>query len=819
MAATPIHRATLLIGYGDFGLDVLRRFLASTAVRGVLSWEETGGADRNARRLRDLSLLGVADRFGDGPKDGIREQEGGHSELLRDLYAQIHRIDGAVPGALAQAMEAQAKRLLDAADRAGRQEALPLGLDVIVLAQPRDRTALGRVNPLLQAGLERLERYATQLQRPISGASALNFIQILDFDNYWQRSEPGRVLREAVCRSVERWQQRREEGKPSFGRIYLVDGLTGDGVRDARQRIDEISLFLEFLLFEGQRGEMQSLYQPQAPHESPLATFGIRLLERSGGLLRRLAAAHFGMQWLDYLAGVQHGLAETQILRGQLQAYRAEALDNLLEAEALPPDAARQLQALEDEFAKLPVSEPDWPQQIEARHREAARRLESEWAAHTHEQIHQILSREPLADLSKALRASVDQSLHHDRRPATLGAVIRELEAALQTLDSEPAAEPEAATTGIAGLKQDHRDYQYFKQQQLDAGALHLWWPVYSLLLALGLNPPLVEEALSLPSPDPLAASPLWQRAYPALHWLAEHPSIVLMLSSLIFWALFASLIQHGIAGRVRRARRFWTDPERGRLAGRLRALLQADGELGRHLDNVLRHLRQDQMASLRSEVGRELGFVLKRLRERRRELAWLRGQLREFLILHGLNPDSPNEKWTRMDHERTGIRHTLERYPDFEQILHSVPPVDERFQSLQAQRLPFAHWDERYSDAFLYPLRFVDELSEQYRDPFEGEPARPGTSLGENPRAGELREFLTRHGGFTTAFSWRAQEGVPADRVYCLLPRAWLGLQGIPDTLSGLGIAEPRHLVGADAARAYLLRVRLGVGAGCLAG
>ena len=820
-ARTPVHRSTLLIGYGDFGLDVLRRFLTSTATRGVLTWEESGGADKNARRLRDLALLCVQDPFGDGGQaDRDSPHEDSHIELMRDLYQQIEGVE-AVDSVLAEAMEDRAKLLLDAASRATRRENLPLGLDVIVLAQPRDRAAMGRLTPLLQAGIERLDRYATQLQRQVSGAGTLNFIQILDFENYWQRSEQGRTRRDAVYNAIERWQQRRIEGKPGFGRIYLVDGQTADGVRNDRQRIDEISLFLEFLLFEGQRGgDLQTLYQPQLMQEPLLATFGIRLLERSGGLLRRLAAARFGMEWLDYLAGdTRQGAAEALELRGRLDAYRAESLDQLLDVQSLPEDIARQLEAIAQDLARLPIDGTDWPGQVETRYLQAARRMENEWAARTHLQIRQILDREPLVDLPKTLRDNIEAALHHNRQPTTLGAVVREVEAVSAGLADQPATDnvaPPALSGGIADLRLDYRRYQRFKQQQLNPYGLRKWWPLYGLLLGIGLTPPLV-DALSLPPPDPLTAPFLWQRLHPLLQWLAEHPLVMLLLSSALLWGLAAGIAQSGVTGRLDQARRFWCDPERGRLVGRLRSLLSADGDLGRHMGVFLRHLRQDMVMSIRSEVGQELGHVLKRLRKRQRELTWLRGQLREFLVFHGINPDVPNEKWTRMDHEQTGIRHTMEQYQDYERILHTNPPGTERFLSMQAQNRPFNHWDERYCDAFMYPLRFIDELSEQYRDPFEGELVQSGINAGENARTRELRDFLNRHGSFPTAFSWRAQEGVPVDQLYCLLPKIWLGLQGIPDTLAGLGITESRHLVGTDAARAYLVRVKVGVETTCL--
>ncbi len=79
-AETPTlpHRSTILVGYGAFGRDVLRRLLASTALRGVLVWEEPhGGADPSERSLQDLALLWVRDRMG---FDGQEADDDGKDE-------------------------------------------------------------------------------------------------------------------------------------------------------------------------------------------------------------------------------------------------------------------------------------------------------------------------------------------------------------------------------------------------------------------------------------------------------------------------------------------------------------------------------------------------------------------------------------------------------------------------------------------------------------------------------------------------------------------------------------------------------------------
>ncbi|MEE8523278.1 MAG: hypothetical protein V3T72_05045, partial [Thermoanaerobaculia bacterium] len=336
-APVTAHRPALLIGYGAFGLDVLRRLLASTAPRGVLRWQgAAGGASAGDRYLSDLALLWVPDRLDlEGQKvDDVDRREGASVEMMRDLYRQIHELEElSTPEAdLAAAMEAAAEKLLSASDRAARDQVSPLGLDVVVLARPTHPEVVGILDRMVAAGMQRLANNSN-LVRAVQGAEALNFVEILDFENYWDRSADGRRIREAVASSVERWQRSRSRRQPAFGRFYLVDGRTRDGIREVRHRLDEISLFLELLLFEGQRGHLQHLYQSAGPRESPVATFGIRLMERSAGLLSRLAAAHFGIGWLDYLAGddgkVPDGGGAPELERC-LEPYRPARLDGLV---------------------------------------------------------------------------------------------------------------------------------------------------------------------------------------------------------------------------------------------------------------------------------------------------------------------------------------------------------------------------------------------------------------------------------------------------------------------------------------------------------
>src|SRR5438552_1452689 len=58
------------------------------------------------------------------------------------------------------------------------------GLDVIVLAQPHSTSALGQIRNLLEPGMRGL-RAQRGLERPRTGLDLLNFLLLLDFEDFW----------------------------------------------------------------------------------------------------------------------------------------------------------------------------------------------------------------------------------------------------------------------------------------------------------------------------------------------------------------------------------------------------------------------------------------------------------------------------------------------------------------------------------------------------------------------------------------------------------------------------------------------------------
>ncbi|HZF09275.1 MAG TPA: hypothetical protein VFE33_10845 [Thermoanaerobaculia bacterium] len=822
------RRPTLVIGYGAFGLDVLRRLLASAAPRGVLAWREPrGGASPSERQLEDLALVWVRDRFGLAGQEVDEEdaREGSAIEMMRDLYRQIRRCgEGRTAESdLAGELAAAARELLSASARAGRDE-LPLGLDVVVLARPTGPEVVGLLDHLLSGAMDELANNAN-LERSVQGSEPLAFTAVFDFENYWDRGETAHRTRRALSASVERWQKRRSDRKPGFGRVYLVDGRTGDGFRDDAHRLDEITLFLELMLFEGQRdGVLGRLYQSPGFHESPVATFGVRLFERSTGLLARLAAARFGIGWLDYLAGRRpfQPEAQSQELRRCLAPFVPPALDTLLGVPTLRAHLAAELAALEGELIALPVDDDAWAERVGHRYEEFLDAAEQRLARIARERQVEI-GREQLAGLAGRLETALEADLHHPRQPVPLGTVLSELEEAWSALEGtswpvETAGEEAGDSTPLRAPRtgETHTAYRRFADRRVSARGLRSWWPLFALTLALGLTPVATDLLGDLPALSPHAA--FWRTQLHALAiWLQSRPAVLAPLFAVATWALAGMPLQRGIARRLERAGRFFTDGERGRLVDRLRADLAPGGALRRAAERRLSGLLDDLRLAVATEVGHELGRLVTRLRDRRQEMTWLRDQLRAFLGLHGLSTEDDPDL-LGLIRDDTGIRHGVERGEDFARMLERNPPTPERFLSLQAEAAPFTGWADKYSDAFLYSLAFIDRLSRIYRDPLEEELARPDAGPRQSARAEELLAFLAGKGTFDLALGFKAQEGVPPDRRYALLPAGWRRLPGVLAALADLRMSgEQQVLDGTDGARAYLLRLQLGVAPSCL--
>ena len=542
----------------------------------------------------------------------------------------------------------------------------------------------------------------------------------------------------------------------------------------ASERVDEISLFLELLLFEGQRADdLQRLYQSQ-PGEPPLATFGVRQLERSSGLLRRLAAATYAASggtsdsdWLSYLAAGDlppDGAPGPGSLERNLRHYRREKLEAGL-------DVDRLRQTLKDRFAQLettflvglPFEHSEWPRQVRERYDRVSVDLRLLLSHEAGERMAKVRE-QPLSQLAERLQRGIDEELHDPRDPLPLGRVIDGLEALRKELDEPvPVVEPsdeKAVVATFDELTVLHRAYRAFRVDHVHVGGLAGWWLLFALVLSGALIQPLGRLLADVPQPPPEAVT--WWGFAATFAVRLTDPLLLATLLFLGLWAFGLLIVQRRVALHFDHAERTYCDPHQGRFAGRLRAALRSGGPLRAPLENFLERIARDLVVHVRSEVRRELDRALDRLHRRRREIRWLHQQLLEFRKMHGGDETAlPRGALSRGGRSRPGgvpagtldaisrqgsaVRHTMSQESDFKQLLERRPASLERFRASQAEHQPFARWSATYCDTFLDPLAFLDHLSQDTPDAFESELRAPGSGGEQRRRAAGDRTLPRR--------------------------------------------------------------------------
>jgi len=793
-------RPTLLIGIGTYGLDALQRLLHQSALRGVLRWQETqtGGVASAQRRLQDLALLALPDPFEDAPADTAAAV--GAPQFLTDLYRQIKGPTAdprAEPGAVAQ----QVRRLADelvAQTSFDRRD--PVGLDLICLARPGVPDAIPHLDLLLQHGLESLAD-SSFFKVAVQGAGNLNTILILDFEDYWQGAgEPtavakARSLRAALCNSMQGWERRRAEHQVAVDRCYLVDGRTAVGYRPPHVRLDETVLFLELLLFEGLRTGRQALYQQASLTQPVAATFGIRLLEEGLLVRSREAAATFGRRWLDALIGdeVQCPDRAARRVRETLAPLGGEAIERCIEdgrLEILFEARAEQLVA-----ALMAVPErqaADWLDRVQAVYSSERQALESALDGAGGE-LGGAFKEARFKDLERRLEAAVDGDLHDERAPASLTlvrAALAEIRQGLAAGAARPPPPPAPGADPLRRLRLLHHGYrdQFDEWLTSQGRALHWFWPLFALLLALGLAALSVQLVYEIdpPGTDWLDAIVHGLRA-------VNHPLAWTLWWFVVLWAVLALKVQPLITARIARAQRFFLSAQRGRFQDHIRDLVDPLRE------SVLERVRCNLRSSLANELQKTLTRLGDRLTERGREMNWLRRQLNEFLRLSS--------------QPAMAVRHWVTGDASFETLMQARPVERVCYPQEDLPR-PFAGWREHFCDAFLDPLRFIDSLSKRYADAAEEAAVRRAAADDWPERRRELIEFID-HSKLAPACRFLQDTGVTDERRWCITAARWRSIPGMVDELnSRLGIVDEDIVPAADRSRVYLLVVQTGVAA-----
>lgn len=792
-AAPPTH-PTILVGYGPYGLRVLRRFLLDAENHGLLTWEDPPEATSpDLRRLRDLILIHVAGPSGDDESE---------SYLAKDLYRQITRVDPDEKDFKKTILEAK-RQLLDEAARSADPSRLRLGLDVFVLAQPTTLETLGTLERILPPAMYELAGDAGLRQTAHSDAR-ISFILVFDFDNYWDRSPAGKIVRAEVGNSIKRWEKNETA---SFARIYILDGHTAGGNRTEALRVEELVLLLEFLLFAGMRDDpgLRRLYQREDGTTLPLGTFGIRLIEQSQGLLKRLVAAHFALGWLGYIGGNETKSDVRERLRASLASFRPPNPDVSGIRVNLQERLEAGIEQMERELAQLRPVDEDWPARFREELAVATMRLKGDLANWAGEQTQHLIDT-TLKNVSRDMEEAVTSALHHDSAPAPLGVVIQELKDLQPLLQAGAASgrEPEppepSEDPDLAAIDQIHREFRMFKQSQLNPSRLSDWWILLAVVVAAAWTPIALEAIEEIPSP-PVDASFLLASLYSFLSWMSK-PVIVAPLLLLAVAAAGRYGFHKGIQARIERGLLTFTHPDRGWIIDRIRRVLRS-GRMRASLEAYGEYVFGNLVRRLRGVVLREAHRELERLGLRRKEMEWLKSELRTYLVSYGLDPDKPVEGWARIRSRPHGYRYSADSLEDFRRLLRINPPTKDRYESTQARFKPFPDWSELYSREFLYPVVFLERLSREYE---EGNAGSAGT-----PAA--LTEFLSAlEQGFSCAMAWETGEGPDVVESYCVLPGKWKALPDVERHLINQRLNRQHILEGSDQFRAYIVRFQLGV-------
>lgn len=784
---------TILIGYGEYGRRCLQTLLANAAARGVLPWEEAKGVALLAeRRLESLALFYVPDLLrpdaaSDSAFDGLDS-----FEMMEDLYKQIEIIDTKIEApaaALAAAVEAAKERLF-AEHRLTRSGRMNVGLDVIVLARVSDAGTVGKLSELSGPVMERLS--ADPGFQAMEGQELLNFIQILDSEDFWDPSLRQSAMREAVFQELERGRDAARHRRPSFGRVYLFDGRTERGNHNETVRRGEAVLFLEFLLFEGHRSDSGlRLFYMREPHSAALCTVGIRAIEFSSARLRRLAAASFARGWLSYLAGLG---AETETppsspLHQTVSPFLPPLLDeNTIGQKHLSARVKEGLGDIEARLLNLETTAETWPFDVEA----TAMELTGAWKdrlAATGAGLAREAIRRHITPLPGKLNVAVTDSLSDDSFPRTAGSVIAEIEtlsarleaAASATGPADTPAEPSVPTTAFTTV---HANFQEFRNRQLEPVRLRTWWPLFAVAAAVAFYPlwrDLFQEVLG---DDWTSAG--WQTA-----------TYLVTLSALL-WAAGDRVFHPWIERAVSRPLLFFTHRERGRFAALIRSKVgsvDVKGSLGSMAQQIVTVQRQ----RLAGEICGQLAQVGRPLTERQREMRWLSSQLEGYLKLNGVDEKAESPKYYP-NREVPAVLLTLETDGDLMRVAAANPRTESQYRHVQRKLKVLDDWHHRFSNTFLDPHRFLDRVAATFPELFD-----------ENRLATGIKGGLQHFEAFPASFHWLQTSTLPAQMSYHSIPLAWSRLDGVTSSLVHGGFHE-RGYTRPSGDRLFLVQGRFGI-------
>ena len=792
-----MSHSTIVIGYGAYGLRLMRLVLSGAAARGALEWiEPSGVAAASERRLRGLAFIWVPDPL--GQKDQAYQNLADNDpalELFDDLYDQIETLD-VPPRELTRAVTAEVARERDRLlklDDQNEDGSTRLGLDLIFLARPTTQQVLGQLRDLANAVLGRLGHdrllYAGQQRTNM----LLNALALFDFEDIWDPAM--QRVRHSLAELIQQRKPQFEKGDPVLGRIYLFDKTSGKGTATSQLRLDQAALLLDLLLFENVRGalEVRELFGPKSPEQSPLCSIGLRCVERSSGRLLRLAAASYTRSWMRYLADESPTPEErAPALSAAIAAFLPDQLPATIQETAIRRLCDQEVMRIEKVMASARPG-TSWAEDL---HRllqsdvaAALDALTSRLAACSRE-----LEKHELRGARAALHAAVHQLLAARDRPFSLGAVVHQLEELQAELDRAkptPVASATAALDAGAfdGVSQMYAETQFHSARQVEAAGFGArWWPCFAVLFGCAVTPFVLD-----------AADQFLQNGPPT--WLLSLSSAT--GCGAVAWAWGRKMVQRDVERLARRTRSFYDDPDQGRLAERLRAI--ADGRsvrfrLDQFVEALLATFKHQTLSLLSVEIRRMLDV----LRVRQTEVRWLEKQCGAFLDLHGVAEINGSPAF-RDNTVAQRWRRNMECTEDLRAILQGHKRDPEKFAALQQDQKLLLDWRDPHFDRFLHPTKMLDELAATFVD------ERLTTPELRDSRAREIEDFIdSTEGSSPDGFNWNAADGLPTLSRIAVQPRALEQSPKVYQTLVNAGFNG--HIAASRGDRLYLIKARFGV-------
>ena len=749
----PLH-PTLIIGYGTYGQSVMHRFLSTTSARGVLPWEEpsTGGQHGRINKLAMVVINSVTE-------DSSPAWESG---LLEELHRQIQVLTAPQLDDLTKTINSSVSELLTL-DRDTNQEVLRLGLDVFILLRPTGPAEMTKMMQDLQALLPLYQH--PMLKATGEGARLLNLVLVLDVDGF-SRAEQ-RSLHGAIRFTLQRAEDAYQRGGIGFARVYLVDADTPEGNRRKEDREDELSLLLEFILYEGHRDDptLRRLIQRPSDIEPPILTFGFRVIERSSHLLSRLAAAAFGMEWMNYLcreSGVREAVPELDVLRAEGIIERVGIAD-------LNQIMQERIEGMRTELLQL-SHQHGWAHQILRVWERYSPKEMSSWAMMRRKHLRE----QRIGKLHLQLCEQIDRLLR-EHPSWTFKDVIVQLDRLIAELRSPIPIPPDLDRPGSGRFDAMEQDYRSFLHEQIRRESLSQWWNRLVGVLGCGAAP-LVGAAL-----EQIYGQGVIPGAVPGLLTMAGMAGAVYMTG-----ARWADL-------QIERARAFYTHPVQGRLSALIRQECDEGGVLAAPLYRMSEQVCTELANNLRAQAARDLEQMKARLEQRCREAEWLRLRLLDFLKQNGIDQES-----RMMTVRSSSIRYSLDQERDVAELLNRqrLPCLD-AFRQLQKDE-PLTEWKQNYCNLFLNPLAFLDKHAKAY-------PVHRALQPDHLEQSRQIAASIGRFTRLHVGFKWGAEAQALVER-FAIFPTAWHGDPEISHALRGIGIQDTAWRSSHNGERCYLL-------------